>query len=199
LSNLRYDGRQKQIEDAALHVFTELGFEKLTLESVAEKLGYTKQAIYYYFKNKEELISSFCLNILKGARDEVVGICLAKEKPEAIMTELIRYYVHGTCLKQGFFALHHDLKQILSAINDENKKKEMYLMMAEIPDCCAAVIRSGIKSGVFRKEDPNALSGAVFALLGGVVSITEIQTLKELSIDKKVELITDIILRGIKV
>jgi AcrR family transcriptional regulator len=199
LDDCRYDGKQKQIEDAALNVFTEHGFEKLTLESVAVKLGYTKQAIYYYFKNKEELISSFCLNILKGARDEVVAICLSGEKPEAIMTELIRFYVHGTCLKQGFFALHHDLKQIMSAINDENKKKEMYTIIAEIPDRCAAVIRSGIESGVFRKEDPKALAGAVFALLGGVVSITEIQSLKELSIDKKIDLITDILLKGIKV
>ncbi len=195
----RYTGKQKQIEDAALEVFIEHGFDSLTLEAVAEKLGYTKQAIYYYFQNKEELISSFCLNILKTARNEVLEICSTGKNPDETLKELIGYYVKGTCLKKGFFALHHDLKQIMAHINNEKIKREMFTMMAEIPESIMSIVSQGIKSGIFRKEDPNALAGTIFALLGGVGSMTEIRSLKELSPDRKVELITDIILKGIKV
>lgn len=198
MTEIRYDARQKQIEDAALAVFIERGFEHTTLEAVAEKLGYTKQAIYYYFKNKEELVCSFCFNILKDARDEVIAICSAKRKPEEKLGSLIGYHVQGSCERQGFFALHHNLKQIVSRINDEKKKNEMFLMMKEIPDMILSVIREGVGSGVFRKEEPEVLSGIVFAMLGGVIMMNEIKPLQELVSGKKSDLVTDIILKGIR-
>ncbi len=194
----RYSGKQKQIEEAALEVFIELGIENLTLESVSDKLGYTKQAIYYYFKNKEELINSFCLNILIAARDEVLEICSEGKDPETMLKNLIRYYVEGTCSKQGFFALNHSIKKILSQIKSDDIKQEIFLMMMQILNCMNSIIKNGIKEGVFRDEEPDDMAATVFCLLGGIVSITEVHTLTKLSIERKVELITDIILKGIK-
>lgn len=196
--NQRYEGRQKQIEEAALDVFIEQGFDNLTLEAVADKLGYTKQAIYYYFKNKEDLIGSFCLSIIESARDDVVEICTPGKDPGDTLAELIHYYVKGTCLKEGFFALHHDLKQILAKIRNEKRKQEMYSMMEEIPEIITSIITKGVESGMFRREDPEALSGTIFTLLSGVVSLSEVPSLAKLTPDRKVNLITDIILKGIQ-
>ncbi|MCP4181130.1 MAG: TetR/AcrR family transcriptional regulator [bacterium] len=199
MSQKRYKGKLKQIEDAALEVFIEQGIENLTLEAVTEKLGYTKQAIYYYFPNKEELVSSFCLNILQSARDEFLEIFSNGKNPDETLKDIISYYVKGTCLKKGFFALHHDLKQIMAHINNNEIVKKMLAMMGEITDGFISVISKGIEKGVFKKEEPDIVANTIFALLGGVVSMNEIYTLKKLSVQRKVELITDIILKGIKV
>ncbi len=198
MAKKRYSGKQKQIEEAALEVFIELGIENLTLESVSEKLGYTKQAIYYYFKNKEELINSFCLNILIAARDEVLEICSEDKDPETMLIDLIRYYVEGTCSKQGFFALHNSLKQVLSQIKNDDIKQEMFFMMRQILDSMNSIIKNGIKKRVFRDEEPDEMAATVFCLLGGIVSITEVGALTKISIERKVKLITDIIIKGIK-
>ncbi len=198
MTDVRYDNKQKQIEDAALGVFVERGFENTTLEAVADKLGYTKQAIYYYYRNKEELVLSFCLHILREARDEVVAICSRKESPEAILGKLISYHVKGSCERQGFFALHQNLKQILSRINDEEKKAEMFAMMREIPDMILEIIREGVDAGIFRAEKPEVLSGIVYSLLGGIMSIDDLPSLRSLPATIKAELISDIILKGIK-
>ncbi len=198
MTDVRYDTKQKQIEDAALAVFIERGFEQTTLEAVAEKLGYTKQAIYYYFKNKEELVTSFCFNILTSARDDVIRICSFETGPEEKLGALIGYHVRGSCQRQGFFALHNNLKQILSRINDEEKKKEMYSMMKEIPDLILVIIREGVEKGIFRDEKPEVLSGIIFAMLGGVIMIDEIQSMRLLNSNIKADLITDIILKGVK-
>ncbi|MGL1892482.1 MAG: TetR/AcrR family transcriptional regulator [Spirochaetaceae bacterium] len=191
----RYDGKQKQIENAALEVYMELGLENLTLESVAEKLGYTKQAIYYYFRNKEKLISSFCFNILKNARDEFVEIYSQDLNPVEKMEAIIFYYVNGTCLKKGFFALQHDFKRIIPLMDN---LKEIIKMKSQISKGFEDVITEGIEKGLFREEDTEALAGTVFMLLGGAISMTEIPGLKDLPTNRKVELITDIIIKGIQ-
>jgi len=198
VTDVRYDAKQKQIEDAALAVFVERGFENTTLEAVAEKLGYTKQAIYYYFRSKEELVLSFCLHILRETRDEVVHMCSQQGSPETKLGRLITYHVKGSCERQGFFALHHNLKQILARTNDEEKKAEMFTMMREIPDLILAIIREGVDTGIFRAEKPEVLSGIVYSLLGGIMSIDDIPSLRPLDTVTKAELICDIILKGIR-
>ncbi len=198
MTDVRYDNRLKQIEDAALAVFVERGFENTTLEAVAEKLGYTKQAIYYYFRSKEELVLSFCLHILRETRDEVVYMCSQPGSPETKLGRLITYHVKGSCERQGFFALHHNLKQILARTNDEEKKAEMFTMMREIPDLILAIIREGVDTGIFRAEKPEVLSGIVYSLLGGIMSIDDLPSLRPLETVIKAELICDIILKGIR-
>jgi AcrR family transcriptional regulator len=42
----------------ALELFAEQGYEKTSLREIAERLGVTKAALYYYFKSKEDIVRS---------------------------------------------------------------------------------------------------------------------------------------------
>jgi AcrR family transcriptional regulator len=48
--------RRDKLLDAALAVFSELGFERATLNDVAERVGATKGCLYHYFESKEKLL-----------------------------------------------------------------------------------------------------------------------------------------------
>jgi AcrR family transcriptional regulator len=48
-----------RIQEVALELFTEQGYEKTALREIAERLGVTKAALYYHFKSKEEIVQSF--------------------------------------------------------------------------------------------------------------------------------------------
>ncbi len=50
------DEAKRKIVLAALEVMAESGYDKLTMDDVAKKLGATKGAIYWYFQNKNALI-----------------------------------------------------------------------------------------------------------------------------------------------
>ena len=43
------------ILDVARSVFAEYGFKKVTMDDIAVKLGMTRSALYYYYKNKEDI------------------------------------------------------------------------------------------------------------------------------------------------
>src|SRR6185369_18087764 len=47
-----------RIQRIALELFTENGYEATSLREIAERLGFTKAALYYHFKTKDEIIDS---------------------------------------------------------------------------------------------------------------------------------------------
>ncbi|MET9554185.1 TetR/AcrR family transcriptional regulator [Streptomyces sp. NPDC006645] len=51
----RSDTRQR-IQDVALELFAEQGYEKTSLREIAEHLDVTKAALYYHFKTKEDIV-----------------------------------------------------------------------------------------------------------------------------------------------
>jgi len=49
------EARRSQILQAALDVFSEKGYEKTTMDEIAERAELSKGILYYYFQNKEDL------------------------------------------------------------------------------------------------------------------------------------------------
>lgn len=47
--------KKKQLLDAAIHVFATQGFEKASMREIAANAGLTTGAIYYHYKNKDDL------------------------------------------------------------------------------------------------------------------------------------------------
>ncbi|MFI0451155.1 TetR/AcrR family transcriptional regulator [Actinomadura sp. 6N118] len=84
----RKDTRQR-IQDTALELFLEHGYEKTSLREIAERLDVTKAALYYHFKTKEDIVLSL-FDRLGTALDEL--ITWAEERPPTLDTrrELLR-------------------------------------------------------------------------------------------------------------
>jgi AcrR family transcriptional regulator len=57
-SGRRSDTRAR-IQQVALELFAEQGYERTSLREIAERLGVTKAALYYHFKSKEDIVHSF--------------------------------------------------------------------------------------------------------------------------------------------
>ena len=52
--------RRQQIVDTASLLFSEQGYENVTLRAIAEKLGYAHAALYRYFPDKASLLAEIC-------------------------------------------------------------------------------------------------------------------------------------------
>ncbi|MCL2585198.1 MAG: TetR/AcrR family transcriptional regulator [Streptosporangiales bacterium] len=87
----RGDTRQR-IQQIALELFAEQGYERTSLREIAERLGVTKAALYYHFKSKEDIVGSFTGDYLSQL-DELVG--WAKEQPRTADTaeEILDRYI----------------------------------------------------------------------------------------------------------
>ncbi|MER5435689.1 TetR/AcrR family transcriptional regulator [Streptomyces sp. NPDC002588] len=61
----RRGNTRQRIQDVALELFAEQGYEKTSLREIAERLEVTKAALYYHFKTKEEIIVSIFTDLTK--------------------------------------------------------------------------------------------------------------------------------------
>lgn len=86
----RGDTRQR-IQDVALELFSEHGYEKTSLREIAEHLDVTKAALYYHFKTKEEILISLFEDLTRPL-DELVE--WGRQQPKTLETkqEVLRRY-----------------------------------------------------------------------------------------------------------
>ncbi|TDC27311.1 TetR/AcrR family transcriptional regulator [Streptomyces sp. 8K308] len=102
----RSDTRQR-IQEVALELFAEQGYEKTSLREIAERLDVTKAALYYHFKTKEDIISSIFEDLTRPV-DELIG--WAREQPRTLETkhEVLRRYGANLAAAQPLFRFMHE-------------------------------------------------------------------------------------------
>ncbi|GGW61053.1 TetR family transcriptional regulator [Streptomyces lucensis JCM 4490] len=87
----RRGNTRQRIQDVALELFAEQGYEKTSLREIAERLDVTKAALYYHFKTKEEIIVSLFEDLTKPIEDLIEW---GRQQPPTLETkqELVRRY-----------------------------------------------------------------------------------------------------------
>lgn len=73
----RSETTRKQLLAVARDLFAEHGFEKTTLDLVAERAGVTKGALYHHFRNKRELFQAVFESLEVELCDAVVSAAVA--------------------------------------------------------------------------------------------------------------------------
>lgn len=82
---------RERIQQTAIALFSENGYEHTSLREIAEHLGVTKAALYYHFKTKEDIAASF----FESYAADLDGICdWGDGQPRSLETrvELLRRY-----------------------------------------------------------------------------------------------------------
>lgn len=82
---------RRRIQQVALELFAEQGYEKTSLREIAERLDVTKAALYYHFKTKEDILSSIAEDLARPLRDLIAW---AGAQPHTLATkqEILRRY-----------------------------------------------------------------------------------------------------------
>lgn len=83
-----------RIQQVALELFTEHGYDKTSLREIAERLGVTKAALYYHFKSKEELVESFFGDRLNEI-DQMIEWLRSQPRTPEVRRELVLRYAQA--------------------------------------------------------------------------------------------------------
>ncbi|WP_037850427.1 TetR/AcrR family transcriptional regulator [Streptomyces sp. NRRL S-340] len=87
----RRGNTRQRIQDVALGLFAEQGYEKTSLREIAERLDVTKAALYYHFRTKEEIIVSLFEDLTQPIQDLIEW---GRGQPHTLETkqEIVRRY-----------------------------------------------------------------------------------------------------------
>jgi AcrR family transcriptional regulator len=72
---------RERILDIALELFTEHGYDKTSLRQIAERLGFTKAAIYYHFASKDDILMALHLRVHEFGLEALSGTDPANMSP----------------------------------------------------------------------------------------------------------------------
>ena len=103
----RRGNTRQRIQDVALELFAEQGYEKTSLREIAERLDVTKAALYYHFKTKEEIIVSLFEDLTKPIEDLIEW---GRGRPHTLETkqEVVRRYSRVLADAEPLFRFMHD-------------------------------------------------------------------------------------------
>jgi AcrR family transcriptional regulator len=88
----RGGGTRQKIQQVALALFAEQGYDKTSLREIAERLDVTKAALYYHFRTKDDILASVFEDYFTRI-DEIVEWARAQGTPtNAMRREILRRY-----------------------------------------------------------------------------------------------------------
>jgi len=87
--------RRQQFLEAAFTLFMKKGYRSTTTEDIARSVGLTKGALYFHFKNKEELL----LEVVRGLSQRVLGSIRKLPDKKATPAKILEAM---TSAKKGF-------------------------------------------------------------------------------------------------
>lgn len=153
-------GTRIQILKAAAKAFRRLGYHGATVEEIATALHMKKGNLYYYFRNKEEILFAchqYSLDRLLLILDEVQRSGAA---PDQKLRQLIGAFVHTILDELHGTALGLDLEALSPA-----HLRTVIVRRDRFDKGMREVLKEGVRSGMFVYADTKLLS---FAILGAV-------------------------------
>ena len=164
-----------RIQQVALELFAEQGYERTALREIAERLGVTKAALYYHFKSKEDIVRSFTEDyfaridaLVDWGREQPPGARTAQELLSRYITivmesgEVFRFLernqatIHGTeDGKHRFTQFRPRLKALMEIITGPDAPPRARIRAA------AAIFAVSTSCMFFMKDAPEAELDAI--------------------------------------
>ncbi len=192
------DQRQKII-DAALRVFARNGFHKATIKQIAVEAGIKSPAlIYWYFKDKRELLGTLTHDLLPFRTMNIEVISLLEQEPEVLLPVLLKKLLDTfdqpdtRLLMRVVFSEVSQDEELASVIRDVNSAGLTFL---------TDYLNRQVELGRLRPHDTTSsarfLAGSVLTVLLGRSIFPRI--VEDMSpIEVYIETVVSIFLEGIK-
>jgi AcrR family transcriptional regulator len=110
----RTDTRAR-IQQVAVELFTEHGYDGTSLREIAECLGVTKAALYYHFKSKEDIIQSL-VEDYQEQMNELIGWAGSQPRNAHSRREILVRYMHIVAERDQVFRMLHQNQAVLSTM-----------------------------------------------------------------------------------
>ena len=159
------DLRAKILEEAIGIVYSE-GVDRITMRSLARKLGLSPAAIYLHFSSKTELEFEIGFHGFELLWREM-SPAFSRKDPSGALGELMRRYIDfGLSNPQLYRLMFQDMTRLQGSefANDPR--------VARVRHGVVSVYESGLEQGLFLPCDPELETAVGWAVLHGFVQLT---------------------------
>ncbi len=156
---------RRELMVTAIDCFARYGYQGTSIERIASAAGVTKGALYYHFRDKEELLFEAVKDRIAEFEERVVGSVSPVTDPPAALAEIARVCVH--------IATKNNLRRFILTLMVEALDTNPRLSQAfrdilrRFRSYLAGIVRLGQEQGVFRSDVEASRAAQLFA--GGII------------------------------
>lgn len=158
--NLKGDALRSAILDVAAKLFIERGSAGTSIQDIAERLGLSRTAVYYYFKSKDAIQRALTEEVLSDAR-KLAGDTVARDDldPVTALRALVAQHAQLILSRPAEFRVADRTQADMTS----RQRASVQSARRNVLDNFSSVIERGIREGQFRMVDAHV---AAFSLIG---------------------------------
>ncbi|MEL6827094.1 MAG: TetR/AcrR family transcriptional regulator [Pseudomonadota bacterium] len=191
------EARRLALVDAALAVFSRVGYAAAKIDDVAEEAGVSKGTVYLYFDSKEQLFEGMVKSKMSPMLNNVASLAI---DPDQSATDRLKQHLRFFYTK----VLDTDRRQIMRLIMSEGPNfphlAEFYHanVLSRGQAMINAIIQQGIETGEFRNMAGHGLMHNVVAgaLVAGIWKLV-FDRFQPIDLDSYFDTHVDLILNGL--
>lgn len=159
-------GGKKVIIDAAVSLFTTVGYHGASMRDIASRADVTVASIYYHFKSKQEILQEIMVGILTEVITETrTSVLAAGNEPSRQLDALVRSWV--------LFHVRREDEALIGASEIRSLDAEGLTKIVSLRDeqenIFRAVVDRGVEEGAFLTPHPHEAARAIIAMGRSIV------------------------------
>lgn len=159
----RFDLQKARMLKAAARCFNEKGYSGTSLRDVADELGLTDAALYYYVRNKEELVYLCYIRAADLGYEAIDRAIGEGENGMDTILRYLRYHIEMMVGDPGPIAIMSEIP----SLNPEHRKHVLELSRQHSLNF-ENVLKNGIDDGSVRECDVRMMGNAIMGSLNWV-------------------------------
>ena len=154
--------RQDRILSSALDVFKANGLDGATMDSIAEKAGFGKATLYYYFSSKEEVFLGIMEEGWKSLLASLEVIIQEEQSPRKTFIKILVQIAQNAKQSPNLYEFLFQAPKVinLTEFDDQKWKKHQGKLYS--------ILQGLLEDGIERKEFPKLNSNLMFKAIGGL-------------------------------
>jgi AcrR family transcriptional regulator len=140
--------RRDEVIRVATRLFAAKGYYATTLDQIAEEIGITKPALYYYITNKEDILRTI-INQMLEPMQEVVDIGKSGISPIEKLRKIMKTLIQSAAERKETTLLAFEQANILP----KRSRDALRRRQKEVEHTVMQVLKEGIEQGYFVVSD----------------------------------------------
>lgn len=147
--------RRSRVQEAATRHIMERGFDRVSVNELAEDLEMSVGGLYRYIQTKSDLLVMACETIYGGLRETLAEVATSAEHdlPDKLRTMLDIYLAECARNREQILLMYREYRHLPEEAHRRYQEREVGIV-----GLFADVITAGIKRGQFREVDAQVLA-----------------------------------------
>jgi len=185
---VRKEDRLEEVLAVAARLFRERGYRATGLDQIADELGVTRAALYYYFDTKQELLEEICGRTMDAVESALQDVQVVPDAAERLRAFARAFALNtATDAARVFF---RDAKELGPEFRERQRERAHRVTLG-----AEEIMEAGIASGRFRSVDAHVAAPGLLAMLNSLPDW--VRPGRHGALEDVTEQLLDVYLRGI--